>query len=211
LAHEVGRLAGLSGDRIGQWARRGYIRSSQSTATPRVYSYQDVAEAMLVHELEERGVALHTIRTTIERLRRLYGTDWPLTRADLSVPRDHPQARGKKRTIVVEDLDVGAQHRVMTQVDLERIATHLARGGWAVRHLPRLVHIEVDPDRLSGRPVIKGTRMPAEDAGRLAQTRAGMRTLREEYDLTDAQIRDAQRWWHAVQRYEAEEPADQAS
>lgn len=51
LAHEVGWLAGVSGDRIGQWARRGYIRSSVSSVVPRVYSFQDVAEAMVVHEL----------------------------------------------------------------------------------------------------------------------------------------------------------------
>ena len=57
LAHEVGWLAGVSGDRIGQWARRGYIRSSVSSVVPLVYSYQDVAEAMVVHELIRRDPA----------------------------------------------------------------------------------------------------------------------------------------------------------
>ncbi len=47
LSHVVGPLAGVSGQTIGQWARRGYIRSSQSSDAPRVYSYQDVAEAMV--------------------------------------------------------------------------------------------------------------------------------------------------------------------
>jgi DNA-binding transcriptional MerR regulator len=45
LASEVGRLAGVSGQSIGQWARNGYLRSSQSDGPPRVYSFQDVAEA----------------------------------------------------------------------------------------------------------------------------------------------------------------------
>src|SRR2546430_17543574 len=47
LAHEVGRLAGVSGPQVGQWARNGYIRSSQSDGLPRIYSFQDVAEAMV--------------------------------------------------------------------------------------------------------------------------------------------------------------------
>src|SRR3954447_15593752 len=78
LAHEVGLLAGVSGDRIGQWARRGYIRSSQSSGRPRVYSYQDVAEAMVVHELEDAGADLRSIKRTIQRLRERAGMSWPL-------------------------------------------------------------------------------------------------------------------------------------
>src|SRR5215212_7230177 len=68
LAGEAGMLAGVSGDRIGQWARHGYIRSSRSDREPRVYSYEDVAEAMIVHELEELGAALPSIRRAVERL-----------------------------------------------------------------------------------------------------------------------------------------------
>ena len=73
LANEVGRLAGVSGDRIGQWARRGYIRSSVSSGRPRVYSYQDVAEAMVVHELVQRDVALDAIKDAIAFLRESHG------------------------------------------------------------------------------------------------------------------------------------------
>jgi hypothetical protein len=38
LAGEVGELAGVSGNTIGQWARWGYIRASQSGGDPHVYS-----------------------------------------------------------------------------------------------------------------------------------------------------------------------------
>ncbi len=41
LAWEAGQLAGVSGNAIGQWGRRGYIHASQSEAVPKVYSYQD--------------------------------------------------------------------------------------------------------------------------------------------------------------------------
>ena len=46
----------MSGTTIGQWARRGLIRSSQSDGEPRVYSVEDIAEATVVAELLARGV-----------------------------------------------------------------------------------------------------------------------------------------------------------
>jgi len=73
------------------------------------------------------------------------------------------------------------------------------RGGWAARQLR---HIEVDPDVLSGRPVIKGTRVSAEAAGRLAMRPDGPQILKEDYDLTRAQIADVRRWWEAVRQYD---------
>jgi len=51
LAAEAGELAGVSGTTIGQWARRGLIRSSVSDEEPRVYSVEDVTEAAMVHTL----------------------------------------------------------------------------------------------------------------------------------------------------------------
>ena len=84
LAADVGELAGVSGTTIGQWARRGYIRSSQSEGEPRVYSVEDVAEAAIVAELLGRGVRHADVRRTVERLRAEYGT-WPLSEARLAV------------------------------------------------------------------------------------------------------------------------------
>src|SRR3954447_8452584 len=89
LAGEVGALAGVSGTTIGQWARRGYIRSSQSSDEPRVYSVEDVAEAAIVSELLERGVTHGEIRSAVERLG---GRGWPLSEAHLETtvePRPH--------------------------------------------------------------------------------------------------------------------------
>jgi len=199
LAHEVGRLAGISGQTIGQWARRGYIRSSQSEATPRVYSYQDVAEAMIVHELREREIDYAVIKETIENLRMQSGNSWPLTHGWLGT------AHG---TVVVEDtggfVDVGriAWHGLaVTERDVERIASDLRRGGWAARELPDLEHIEVDPERLSGRPVVRGTRVPAELVAELAGQPDGRNELSEGYGVTDDQIDDAVEWWHAVQAF----------
>jgi MerR HTH family regulatory protein len=82
LAAEAGELAGVSGTTIGQWARRGYIRSSQSDGEPRVYSVEDVAEAVIVRALLERGVGHAQVRRAIEGL-SCYG-DWPLSEAPLA-------------------------------------------------------------------------------------------------------------------------------
>jgi uncharacterized protein (DUF433 family) len=207
LAAEVGQLAGVSGKRIGQWARRGYIRSSRDETVPRVYVYQDVAEAMVVHELEDRGIRPQVIGTTVSDLRERLGTEWPLQQADLMVPGHHAQARGRGRTIALRDKkgieDLYKRHPVLAQMDLIEIARNLARGGWAARDLPNLRYIEVNPDRLSGRPTIKGRRVAAIDVAHIAEQRNGRRTLREGYDLTNAQINDAVRWWKKVQAYEA--------
>jgi DNA-binding transcriptional MerR regulator len=82
LAGEAGELAGVSGNTIGQWARWGYIRASQSDGDPHLYSVEDVAEAAIVSELLARGVRHRDIRRAIARLGD-YG-DWPLSEAPLA-------------------------------------------------------------------------------------------------------------------------------
>jgi len=83
LAGEVGELAGVSGNTIGQWARWGYIRASQSAGDPHVYSVEDVTEAAMVHTLLERGVSHMMVRRAIAHLGE-YGK-WPLSEAPLAV------------------------------------------------------------------------------------------------------------------------------
>jgi DNA-binding transcriptional MerR regulator len=82
LAGEAGELAGVSGNTIGQWARWGYIRASQSDGDPHVYSVEDVAEAAIVRALLERGVRHADVRRAIAGLPS-YGT-WPLSDAPLA-------------------------------------------------------------------------------------------------------------------------------
>ena len=86
LAGEAGELAGVTGNTIGPWARRGYIRASQSDGEPHVYSVEDVAEAAIVSELLERGVRHRDVRRAIDRL-GAYG-EWPLSDAPLATTPD---------------------------------------------------------------------------------------------------------------------------
>ena len=98
LAGEVGELAGVSGTTIGQWARWGYIRSSQSEGEPRVYSVEDVAEASVVADLLARGVTHADVRRTLRRLGDAYGR-WPLSEARLATTADG----GRPRVVLRED------------------------------------------------------------------------------------------------------------
>ncbi len=98
LAADVGELAGVSGTTIGQWARHGYIRPSQSAELPHVYSVEDVAEAAIVAALLARGVRHADVRRAIARLRS-YG-DWPLSEARLATTRTPDGARPQ---IVLEE------------------------------------------------------------------------------------------------------------
>jgi DNA-binding transcriptional MerR regulator len=86
VAGEVGELVGVSGTTVGQWARRGYIRASQSAGPPHVYSVEDVGEAAVVADLLRHGVRHAEIRRAIDELSG-YGA-WPLSEAHLSVTAD---------------------------------------------------------------------------------------------------------------------------
>ena len=101
-----------------------------------------------------------------------------------------------------EIIDLIENHLVLPKSDLVAIADDLSRGGWAARELPDLRFIEVDPDRLSGRPTIRGRRVAAELVAETAAESDGIETLRDGYGLTDEEITDAVRWWAQVRRYQ---------
>jgi DNA-binding transcriptional MerR regulator len=85
-AGDAGELVGVTGNTIGQWARWGYIRASQSAGDPHVYSVEDVAEAAVVRALLDRKVRHRTVRLAIRHLSD-YGL-WPLSQAPLATTTD---------------------------------------------------------------------------------------------------------------------------
>jgi DNA-binding transcriptional MerR regulator len=126
LAGEAGELAGVSGTTIGQWARWGYIRASQSGGDPHVYSVEDVAEAAVVRALLERGVSHADVRRAIARLRG-YG-DWPLSEAPLATTSDG----GRTRLVLREDegvsvLEPRGWQRVVAPLATEDVHLRLRR------------------------------------------------------------------------------------
>lgn len=202
LAWEAAQLAGVSGSTIGQWARRGYIRPSVRRATPFVYSFQDVAEALVVHDLLDRGVIHRDVRRAIDRLGE-YG-DWPLSGAPLAtVPADAGARVVLRKDEVTYDVGDRGWQQVVEPDYLDVIRGQLGRGGWVVRLMPDLEHIEVDPDRLSGRPSIRGRRIAVQDVVELTSAADGIDALAEGYELSEAEIADARRWWRGVSGLEA--------
>jgi DNA-binding transcriptional MerR regulator len=117
LAAEAGELAGVTGTTIGQWARRGLIRSSVSDGDPRGYSVEDVAEAAVVRALLERGVRHADIHRAIDALDDL--GPWPLSQAALAVTRD------RRPRVVLRDED-GNGDSVLTARGWQRLAAPAA-------------------------------------------------------------------------------------
>jgi hypothetical protein len=171
LAHEAGRLAGVDGDRIGQWARWGHIRASVSDGEPHVYSFADVADALAVRLLVDSGVPLPVVRHAVDHL----GGEHPL--ADGLHVVDGKLA--VERAGGLED--VFTEQRVL-ELDGHLDPVSLLRdGGW-----PSLVtgvtRVEVDPGRLGGRPCVRGRRVPVELAAE-----GGL-------DLTEDEVREGRTW-----------------
>ncbi len=152
LAHEAGRLAGVDGDRIGQWARWGHIRASVSTGDPHVYDFADVADALAVRILLDAGLPLRMIRAAVEHL----GGEHPLAEGIHVV--DGRMAVERPGGLE----DVFSEQRVL-DLDgrLEPVAL-LRAGGWP--SLMTGVPVDVDPERAAGHPCRPGTRTPVKDA-----------------------------------------------
>jgi uncharacterized protein (DUF433 family) len=195
---------------VGQWARRGYIDSSIQREIPRVYSFQDIAQAMVVHELIDRGVRHRDILRAVDNLRSEWG-DWPLLEAPLATTemrRKTGLPTHEFLVLVKGSTQLDAAHRAGTQtmlglpLGLRWLNDLLRRGGWAMRDLPGVKNIEVDPDRLSGRPTIRNRRIPAEKVARIAATQNGRASLESDFKLTRRQIADAVKWYEAVSRFD---------
>ena len=187
-AAEVARLAGVSSRRIGRWAREGIILPTVSRR-PNRYSYADAGEAILAHYLMEQGKLPRDIKGIVHSLRAKHG-NWPLATAPLA---------HDGKLLLVKDPKTGRyvsvdrpEHEVIgaTLLNLKVIRDALGRGGWVAIEKPR-DHIEVDPERHSGTPVVRGRRLPTSLVAGIASGEGGRKTLREDYGLSKPEIDDA--------------------
>jgi uncharacterized protein (DUF433 family) len=72
------------------------------------------------------------------------------------------------------------------------------RGGWPSQE-HHIDLVEIDPDRMSGRPTIRGTRVPVETVALAARTPAGREELRDDFGIGEAEIQAALDWWVAAE------------
>ncbi len=192
-ASEVGRLAGVSARRIGQWARYGIIPSISER--PRVYSYADAGEAVLVRYLVKEGLRPRDVRQIVENLRGKYG-QWPLATAPLEHDGRLVVVR-EGRDLVLSALK--AEHTLIagTLIDLKAVRVALERGGWVSLDTPH-PFVEVNPERLSGQPTIRGRRIATETVAKLATQSDGRTVLADDFGLTNDEITDAVEYEKAV-------------
>jgi uncharacterized protein (DUF433 family)/DNA-binding transcriptional MerR regulator len=186
-ASEVSRLAGVSSRRVGSWARYGIMPSISER--PKIYSYADVGEAILAHYLIGLNWKPRDVRALVERLRDRFGP-WPLANAPLE--HDGKLVVIKEGDDFYIDAIDHVEHAVIGQtlLDLQVVREALARGGWTALTTPR-AHVEVDPNRHSGQPVVRGRRIPTADVAEIARENNGRAILREDYGLSEAEIDDA--------------------
>lgn len=144
---------------------------------------------MLVRYLVGQKFPTKKIRQIVENLRRDYG-QWPLATAPLK--HDGRLAVIEKDgQIYIDAADSGEQRVIAkTLLDLRAVRAALENGGWDSYETPR-AHIEVDPERLSGQPVVRGSRVATETVANLAQRPEGREVLLTDYQLTEDEIREA--------------------
>lgn len=194
-ASEVARLAGVTPVRVGRWAREGIILPTVSQR-PNAYSYADAGEAMLAHYLVDQGKPPREIKSLVHHLRDEFGP-WPLAAAPLAHDGSLVLVwdSNRQRWVSVDR----PKHDVIggTLLNLQVIREALQHGGWvSVNQRHELV--EVDPDRHSGQPVLRNTRIPTRMVAALATDTAGVDELREEYGLSEEQITAASEYENAV-------------
>lgn len=185
---EVARLAGVSPQRIGSWARYGIV--PRISRRPSVYSYADAGEAVIVHYLIEHGAKASKIRPMIERLREEFG-EWPLARAPLEHEGGLVVKRDEKGGVLIDVINrPDPQVEEGTFLSLTDVREALELGGWVAMQNPR-AHIQVTPHRLSGRPTIRDRRLPTSMVAELAERPEGRELLRKEFGLTEEEIDEA--------------------
>jgi uncharacterized protein (DUF433 family) len=199
----AGALAGVSGNRVGQWARYGLITPSWYRGRPaNLYEFRDVAEAIVVHWLLDRGFTYRDIHSAIDQARAEHA-DWPLLSAPLGVAQ-HAVDGDPRGTIVLEvergvyvDIRRGKQQITLKPELLEGVRDMLRRGGWLAAELG-LQRIEVDPGKLGGAPVLRGRRWPIERVAQLAADEAGTIVLLDDYGLDRRDVEESLQWMSAA-------------
>lgn len=91
----------MGGNRIGQWARYGLVRPTYFEGRPaNLYAFYDVAEAIIVHWLLDKGFSYRQIHRAIEGARKEH-PEWPLQKAPLGVAQ-HAIEGNPRGAIVLE-------------------------------------------------------------------------------------------------------------
>lgn len=198
----VGALAGVSGRSIGQWARTGLITPTVFEGRPaNLYSFYDVAEAVIVKWLLSQDFSHKVIRDALKDL-RADQPQWPLLSEGFGVGRSSVDDRGilvrkDARDVYVSIADDHPEQIVLKPELLDAVRDVLRYGGWLAYDLG-LSHIEVEPLKLGGQPTIRGRRWTVDQVARIAADPEGRVVLLEDYELEPVEIDEAVAWEDAA-------------
>jgi uncharacterized protein (DUF433 family)/DNA-binding transcriptional MerR regulator len=197
----AGALAGVSGNRIGQWARYGLIRPHVYEGRPaNRYAFLDVAEAIVVHWLQDRGFSYPQIHSAIAEAHSEYPS-WPLVRAPLGVAQHGDES---DRGVIAQRVDgqyvetSRPGRQIVLRPELFAFAQDMLRtGGWLAHQLG-LGRIEVDPQKLGGAPSLRGHRWSLERVAQVGADDEGRSLLIHDYGLDARDVDESLRWTAAA-------------
>jgi uncharacterized protein (DUF433 family)/DNA-binding transcriptional MerR regulator len=201
----TGALAGVSGKSIGQWGRYGLIRPTVFHGRPaNLYSYFDVAEALVVRWMLDKGITHQDIRLALDGVRGEF-PEWPLLNAPLGIGRLSIDDRALLVRRDADDVHVyvdatgrGKPGQILIKPALlDRARDMLAHGGWLAAERG-LRTIEVKPLKLGGVPSVLGRRWTVDQVARLADDEPGRTVLRQDYGLSGLEITEAVSWTAAA-------------
>jgi len=96
-AKEVARLFDIPLGRLRYWSRSGFLAPSGQVGRRRFYTFQDLIGIRAAKELLDRGVALPTVRRSLENLQR--------TLPHVTRPLNELRVRSEGQAVVVQDAD----------------------------------------------------------------------------------------------------------
>lgn len=202
LPGRAGALAGVSGQSIGQWARNGLITPTVYEGRPaNLYSYYDVAEAIVVRWLLSKNFEHKEIRSALSSVRDEW-PQWPLLNAPLGIGKQSDADRGglvrQEGAGVYVDVGGRAPGQMVIKPLMLRQAGHILRnGGWLSDELG-LERIEVQPTKLGGQPSLKGRRWTVDHVAQIADDPEGRTVLEDDYALEPAEVDEAVAWTTAA-------------
>lgn len=202
LPGRAGALAGVSGKSIGQWARNGLVTPTVYEGRPaNLYSYFDVAEAIVVRWLLAKDFQHKEIRAALRDVRGEW-PQWPLLNAPLGIGKQSADDRGglvrQEGPDVYVDIGGRAPGQVVIKpLMLDHVRDMLHNGGWLANALG-LKRIEVQPTKLGGQPSLKERRWTVDHVAQIASDAQGRSVLEDGYGLASVEVDESVSWVKAA-------------
>jgi uncharacterized protein (DUF433 family) len=168
-------------------------------------SFRDIAQSYFIEFIRHHTrTSTKKAREILERAKAETGSPYPLLHKDVKVVLSHVvydrPARGRRRRQVV-DLSQYPQYMISEIVDLFATRFNRNKKGEMVQIFPWRFYtpgdkarpVSLDPDVLSGRLVITGTRIPARVVWERTQAGEKISDLALDYRLSEQSITDALR------------------